>query len=35
MKQAFDARHTSVVVTGCKEKEVHAFLGRIVDLVDR
>ena len=35
VKQAFDVRHTSVIVTGCKEEEMYAFLGRTVDLVDR
>ena len=35
MKQAFDVRHTSVIVTGCKEEEMYAFLGRTVDLMDR
>ena len=35
MKQAFDGRHTSAIVTGYKGEEMHAFLGRIVDLVDR
>lgn len=35
MKWAFDARDASFIVTECEEEEVHAFLGRVVDLVHR
>ena len=35
MKWAFDAREASLILTGCKEEEMHAFLGRVVGFVDR
>lgn len=35
VKWAFGVRDASLVLTGCKEEEMRAFLGRAVGFVDR